>query len=69
MYKIVRVHDATGERIGRKEGSGQYGEKTIIRRIPVSMVPVVDLMLEKWKVAASNIRLSDLELQIKGKDR
>lgn len=33
---------------GRKENSGMYGEKTISKRLPVSLVPWVEEVLKAW---------------------
>lgn len=33
---------------------GWYGEKTVIRRVPMSVVPLLDCLLEKMRRAAQN---------------
>ena len=33
---------------------GWYGEKTVIRRVPLSVVPLLDCLLEKMRRAAQN---------------
>jgi hypothetical protein len=33
---------------GRKIGSGAYGEQTVVRRVPLSLVPILDEMLFNW---------------------
>ncbi|MDR2641578.1 MAG: hypothetical protein LBC74_02165 [Planctomycetaceae bacterium] len=33
---------------GRKSGSGVYGEPTVVRRVPLSFVPILDEILFNW---------------------
>lgn len=33
---------------------GKYGEKTVLRRVPVSVVPLLDFLLERMAQAAKN---------------
>jgi DNA polymerase V len=44
---------------GRKANSGAYGEKTVAKRIPLSLVPGVEQFITSWKLrqAASHIEL------------
>jgi len=39
---------------GRRRSSSRYGEKTVVRRVPVSVVPLLDCLLEKMKRLAKN---------------
>ncbi len=42
------------EGAGRKTGSGLYKENTIVKRLPESVVPMVDELLERYKIHVNN---------------
>ena len=39
---------------GKRRSSSRYGEKTVVRRVPVSVVPLLDCLLDKIKRLAKN---------------
>ncbi|MDR2408073.1 MAG: hypothetical protein LBE13_08180 [Bacteroidales bacterium] len=41
---------------GRRSGSGVLGEKTVVRRVPLSFVPILDEMLLNWVPMSSNLQ-------------
>jgi hypothetical protein len=42
------------KRGGRPVGTGIYGESTVLYRIPVSLVPHLDFILQHWKPIKNN---------------
>lgn len=39
---------------GKRRSCSRYGEKTVVRRVPVSVVPLLDCLLDKIKRLAKN---------------
>lgn len=48
---------------------GRYGEKTVIRRVPMSVVPLLDFLLEQMARAAQNDPRKTLERVARAVDK
>lgn len=48
------MQDSKGRKRPTVRRQGRYGEKTVIRRVPLSVVPLLDFLLEQMARAAKN---------------